>query len=164
MVDIIQDLTQVRSRSAPDQAPDPSRAHPSLERANLIIGQGISFCDDWNQVDLGVQSSHELDVEGFQPEPLSMTNISPYSPIMSGLRITNLRVSGRLNEVDASVNPVVDQFRSVDSVLLLEISVESSFNIVNNGFPSDKQEPSVNILLQKRLIWGKDDTLTNRHC
>jgi len=86
-----------------------------------------------------MQSSHELDIEGFQSEPSSMTIISPYFLFMNGLRMTSLRVSGRLNKVDASVNPVVDQFRSVDSVLLLEISVESSFNVVNNGLPSDTQ-------------------------
>lgn len=87
-----------------------------------------------------MQSSHELDVEGFQSRLPQSAIISPYSGTLSEIRINGLRVSGRLNEVNASVNPVVDQLRSVDSVLLFEISVESGFNVVNDGFPAGATE------------------------
>ena len=44
-------------------------------------------------------------------------------------------MSRRLNEVDASVNPVVDELDPVDPVLLLEVGVEPSFDVVDDGLP-----------------------------
>lgn len=48
----------------------------------------------------------------------------------------SLRVTSRLDKVDASVNTVIDEFEPVDSVFLLEIRVESGINILDNGFPA----------------------------
>jgi hypothetical protein len=48
-------------------------------------------------------------------------------------------VTGRLDEVDTSVNSVIDQFKPVDSVLLLEVRIESSINVIDNGFPAECQ-------------------------
>ena len=46
------------------------------------------------------------------------------------------RVPGRLDEVDASVHTVVDEFRPVDAVLLLEVRVEARFDIVDDRSPA----------------------------
>src|SRR5271156_6032645 len=56
--------------------------HPLLEVCNLFICQGIRFGDHWDEVDLGMQLGHDLDVQGLQ------------------------RVASRLNEIDTSVHPV----------------------------------------------------------
>jgi hypothetical protein len=50
--------------------------------------------------------------------------------------VADSRVTSRLNEVDTSVNTVINQLFPVDSVLLLEIRVETSLNVVNNWFPT----------------------------
>lgn len=41
-------------------------AYSLLEHGNFFIGQSVSFRHHWNQVDLGVQSSHNFNVEGLQ--------------------------------------------------------------------------------------------------
>lgn len=46
----------------------------------------------------------------------------------------------RLNEIDTSMYPIITQLGSVDSVLLLEIRVESGFDVVDDGFPSAREE------------------------
>ena len=51
-------------------------------------------------------------------------------------------MTGGLNEVDASVNPVVDELDSVDPVLLLEVSVEPSFDVVDDGLPAMRTSTS----------------------
>jgi hypothetical protein len=45
-------------------------------------------------------------------------------------------VTSRLDEIDTSVNTVINQFQPVDPVLLLKVGVESSVNVVDNGFPA----------------------------
>jgi hypothetical protein len=45
-------------------------------------------------------------------------------------------VTCRLNEIDTSMNTVVHQLETVHSVLLLEVGVETSFNVVDNGSPA----------------------------
>ena len=43
------------------------RTYPSLELGNFLIREGIRLRDDRNQVHLGVQLAHELNVDGLQP-------------------------------------------------------------------------------------------------
>jgi hypothetical protein len=45
-------------------------------------------------------------------------------------------VTGRLDKVDTCVNPVVDQLCPVDPVLLFEISIEPSLDVVDDRFPA----------------------------
>jgi len=52
---------------------------------------------------------------------------------------SSLRMTGRLNKVDTSVYTVINQFEPVDPVFLLEVSVESSVDIVDNWFPAAYQ-------------------------
>ena len=48
----------------------------------------------------------------------------------------DLRVTGRLDEVQACVYAVVGDLGPVDAVLLLEIRVEASFDVLDNRFPA----------------------------
>lgn len=41
-----------------------------------------------------------------------------------------------LNEVQASVNTVIDDFSPVDAILLFEIGVKAGFNVFNNRLPT----------------------------
>jgi hypothetical protein len=71
-----------------------------------------------------MKSPHELDIDGFKPF------------ISSRIRSDSLRMTGRLDKVDTSVYTVIDQFEPVDSVLLLEVCVKSSIDVVDNGLPA----------------------------
>lgn len=51
----------------------------------------------------------------------------------------SLRMTGRLDKVDTSVYTVINQFEPVDPIFLLEVSVESSIDIVHNWFPATCQ-------------------------
>jgi hypothetical protein len=51
----------------------------------------------------------------------------------------SLRMTGRLDKVNTSVYTVINQFEPVDPILLLEVSVESSINVVHNWFPAAHQ-------------------------
>ena len=48
-------------------------------------------------------------------------------------------MTGRLDKVDTSVNTVINKLEPVDPILLLEVSVESSIDIVHNWFPAAYQ-------------------------
>lgn len=41
--------------------------YAGLELGHLLVRKGIGFGDDGNQVDLGVQLTHELNIDRFQP-------------------------------------------------------------------------------------------------
>ena len=45
-------------------------------------------------------------------------------------------MTSRLNEVEASVNAVVNDLDSVDTVFLLEIRIEARLNVLDDGFPA----------------------------
>ena len=82
-----------------------------LEKRDLLIGQGIGLCNDRDEVDLGVQSAHHLDIERLE------------------------RVAGGLDEVHAGMHAVVDDVHAVDLVLCLQIGIESLLNILNDWSP-----------------------------
>ena len=103
--------------------------HSLLEQANFLLGQGIGLGNDGNQVDLLVKSPHELDVDWFEP----------FFQLRLYIVQRSLRVTGRLDKVDTRVNTVINQFEPVDPILLLEVSVESSIDIVHNWFPANCQ-------------------------
>ena len=88
-----------------------SRAYPLLESGNLVVRQRVRLGDDGDQVDLGVQASHDLDVERLQG------------------------VAGGLDEVDARVHAVVDDVHPVDLVLGVEVGVEALVDVVDDGPP-----------------------------
>jgi hypothetical protein len=82
-----------------------------LELGDLLISQSISLGNDWDQVDLGVQTAHDLNVERLKG------------------------VTSRLDEVDASMNAVVNDIHSVDLILRLEVCIESLLNVLNDWTP-----------------------------
>ena len=43
-------------------------SYPSLEFGNLIVREGIGLRDHGNEIDLGMEPAHELDVQGLQAE------------------------------------------------------------------------------------------------
>ena len=82
-----------------------------LEHRDLLICQSVGLCDDWDQVDLGVKSAHDLDVKRLQ------------------------RVTGRLDEVHASMDAIVDDVHAIELVLGLEIRIESLLNVLDDWAP-----------------------------
>jgi hypothetical protein len=74
-----------------------------------------------------VKSPHEFDINGLKPAA---------SAELEWREQISLRVTSRLDEIDTSVNTVINQFQPVDPVLLLEVGVESSINVVDNGLPA----------------------------
>lgn len=87
------------------------KTHPGLEGSDLLIGEGIGLGDNRDQVDLGVQALHDLDVQGLQ------------------------RVAGGLDEEHAGMDPVVHDVHAVHFVLGIKVSIETLLNIINNGPP-----------------------------
>ncbi len=53
--------------------------------------------------------------------------------------VCNIRVARGLDEVEASVNTVVNNFLPVDAVLLFQVRVETGFNVLNNRLPATQQ-------------------------
>jgi len=82
-----------------------------LEQSNLLVRKSIGLGNDGNQVDLGVQPAHDLNVQRLQG------------------------VARRLDEVDARVDTVVNDVGAVDLVLGLEVGVVSLLNVLDNRAP-----------------------------
>lgn len=82
-----------------------------LESGNLLIGQGVRLGNDGDEVDLGVKSLHDLDIQGLQG------------------------VASRLDEEDAGMDPVVHNVHAIDLVLSIQVGIEALFNIVHNWAP-----------------------------
>ena len=85
--------------------------YSGLEIGNLLIGEGIGLGNDGDQVDLGVEASHHLNVKRLEG------------------------VTSGLDEENTGVNSVVDNVHAVDLVLGIEVRVESLLNVVDNGAP-----------------------------
>lgn len=82
-----------------------------LERGDLLVGQGIGLGNDRDQVDLGVQPLHDLDVQRLQG------------------------VARGLDEEDAGVDAVVHNVHAVHLVLGIKVGVETLLNVVNDWPP-----------------------------
>ena len=82
-----------------------------LERVDLIVSEGVGLGNDGNQVDLGVKTAHDLDIQWLQ------------------------RVAGWLNEVDAGMNAVVHNVHAVDLVLGIEVRIEARLDVLDNWTP-----------------------------
>ena len=55
---------------------------------------------------------------------------------MKEQRLISLRVTSGLNEVEAGVDAVVNDFLPVDTVFLLQVGIETRFDILNNWLPA----------------------------
>lgn len=82
-----------------------------LEKGNLFVGQGISLGNDGNQVDLGVQAAHHLNVQRLEG------------------------VASRLDKVDTCMHTVVHNVHPVDLVLGIKVCVEARLNVLNDWAP-----------------------------
>lgn len=82
-----------------------------LEQSNLFVGKGIGLGDNWDQVDLGVQATHDLNIERLQG------------------------VASRLDEVNTSMDTVVNNVHAVDLVLSFKVSVVSLLDVFDNRSP-----------------------------
>ena len=82
-----------------------------LEERNLFIREGICLGNDRNEIDFGVKSAHDLDIERLE------------------------RVTGGLYEVDTSMHTVVDDVHAIELVLRIEESIETLLNVLNDWSP-----------------------------
>ena len=82
-----------------------------LEVCNLLIGESVRLGNDWDEVDLGVKSTHDLDIQGLE------------------------RVAGRLIEVDTSMHTIVNNVHPVHLVLCIEIRIKSLLDVFDNWPP-----------------------------
>jgi hypothetical protein len=82
-----------------------------LEGGNLIVGEGVGLGDHRNEVDLGVQTAHDLDIERLE------------------------RVTSGLDEVDAGVDAVVDNVHAVHLVLGIQVGVETLLDVLGDWAP-----------------------------
>jgi hypothetical protein len=89
-----------------------SNTYTLLESSNLLAGHGVTLGNDRNQVDLLVQSLHELNVQGLEG------------------------VAGGGNEIKASIDTGIGDLATVHSVLLFKICVKSTFDRLQDGFPA----------------------------
>ena len=89
----------------------PENTHSLFEVCDFLIRQSICLSDDRDEVDLGVQSTHDFDVQRLES------------------------VAGGLDEVNACMNTVIHDVHPVDLVLRIEVSVEARFNVLNNRPP-----------------------------
>lgn len=87
------------------------KSYPGLESSNLLVGQSISLGDDWDKVDLGMKSAHNLDIKWLEG------------------------VASWLEEVDASVDAVVNDVHAVDLVLGIEVGVEALLDVIDDWSP-----------------------------
>ncbi len=85
-----------------------------------------------------MKTSHEFDVDRFQAYD-NVSKLEVYSTWGLKSSAPYSRMTRRLDEIDTSMYPVIDQFQSIDPILLFEIRIETRFDIVNDGFPARLQ-------------------------
>lgn len=85
--------------------------YSGLEASDFLIGQGVRLGNDRNEVHLGVEAAHNLNVKRLEG------------------------VASWLNEENTSVNSVVDNVHAVNLVLSVKVGVEALLNVVDNRAP-----------------------------
>ena len=88
-----------------------AETYSRLESSDLLVCQSIGLGNDGNQVDLGVKTLHDLNVERLQ------------------------RVASGLDEEDTCVNAVVHDVHSVDLVLGIQVSIEALLDVIRDWPP-----------------------------
>lgn len=86
-------------------------AYTLLEGINLLVCKSVGLGDDWDEVDPGVQSAHDFDIQRLE------------------------RMTGGLDEVDTCVDAVVDNVHAVNLVLGVEVGIEALLDVLSNGTP-----------------------------
>lgn len=85
--------------------------YSGLESSDLLVCQSIGLGNDGNQVDLGVETLHDLNVERLQ------------------------RVASGLDEEDTCVDTVVHDVHPVDLVLSIQVSIEALLDVIRDWPP-----------------------------
>lgn len=88
-----------------------NKTYTLLERENLLVCESVGLGNNGNEVNLGVQPAHDLNIERLQ------------------------RVTSGLNEVNACVNTVVDNVHAVDLVLGVEVGIETLLDVLHDWAP-----------------------------
>ncbi len=87
-------------------------SYPLLEGGNFLVGHGITLGNDGNQVDLLMQSLHELDIQSLE------------------------RMASGGNKVQTGIDANVANLAAVDPVLLLKVGIKTTFDGLQNGLPA----------------------------
>ena len=82
-----------------------------LEVRNLFIGECVRLCNDWNEVDLGVEATHNLNIQRLE------------------------RVASGLDEVDASMHAIINNVHPVNLVLGVQVRIESLLDVLDDWPP-----------------------------
>lgn len=80
-----------------------------------------------------MQPTHELDINLLQSNRMIRLPNHQCEYNWSYIRMT-----GGLNEVQARVNTIVHNFLAIDTAFLFEVSIESRFDVLDDGFPAWK--------------------------
>ncbi len=99
------------STSAQSQVNTEGQTYSLLEVCNLFICHGVCLGNHRNQIDFRVESAHHFDIERLE------------------------RMTRRLDEVDASMDTVVDNVHTIDLIFGFEVGVKSLLNVLHNGPP-----------------------------
>lgn len=86
-------------------------SHSLLEHGDFLISESVSFGDDRDKVDFRVKSSHNFDIKRLQG------------------------VTCRLDEINASMNTIVNNVHAIHLVLGLEVCIKSLFDVLNDRPP-----------------------------
>lgn len=86
-------------------------AYPLLKSKYLLIGKSVRLSNDRDQVDLGVEALHNLDIQRLE------------------------RVTCGLDEEDASMDAVVHNVDTVDLVLGIQVRIETLLDVVGDWSP-----------------------------
>lgn len=70
-------------------------------------------------------------------------------------------MSSRLNEVQASMNAVVNDFAPVDAVLLFKVRVEARFDVLHDGPPTGEHTMAP---VRGLVDEGRKNAFTCHHC
>lgn len=82
-----------------------------LESSDFLISERVCFGNDWNEVDLGVESAHDFDVKRLE------------------------RMSSRLDKVYTRVHTIVDNVHAVDLVFCVKIRIKPLLNVLDDWSP-----------------------------
>ena len=107
MLDVGKDL----SRLAPSHSSLAQGTYSLLKCSHFLLRKGISLRNDWDQVDLGMEAAHDLNVKRLQS------------------------MASGLNEVDTGMDSVINNVHAIDLVLGLEIGIKSLFDVLHNWSP-----------------------------
>ena len=105
------------------------RTYSGLEIGNLLISHSIRFGDHRNEVNARVQTRHEFNINRSKASRAINTHAS-------NLCDANLRVTCWLNEVEASMDTIVDDFLTIDLVLVFQELVKSRLNVLEDWSPT----------------------------